>query len=151
MNSNTQWCLLTVVGCLAGFLAATIQPLASVEASRVLSVDESTLAIGGCPNKGCVDKTCKTTGCSFTDLVCTRDGDTKCRKIAKNNYARCGAEGSRTGYSCEETEGAGCVTKYAGDQEPGEGSNPGTCPEANCKADGSCGPKKYTCKADSCE
>ena len=154
MNSAARVALLTIViGCLIGSLTAIGVPPGAGSKARVLSLQELQQSLGGsCPDRGCENKTCATTGCSSTEQFCTKVASTtKCRKTLKNNYARCGAKGSKTGFTCTESSGNGCVTIKVGDQVPGQGGAPATCPETACDDDGgSCGDTWFTCTATAC-
>ncbi len=104
---------------------------------------------GACPNIGCETERCR------TDMSCTVVAlsyylcvplNTKCFKIATNNFARCGAPGSQNGFTCSETSGAGCVIQKSGDQ-----NDQGQCSATSCTMDaGTCGTTSYTCTATAC-
>jgi hypothetical protein len=124
--------------------------VAIVPASRasVLTQTDTAPIIGAaCPNVGCVDKTCVTqdTGCprGWTGFCEVSNG--KCRKLAPNNFARCGDANSKAGFTCSETTNGGCAALMTGDTNAG-----GTCPEGQCVKSASCGSTAYVCTSTAC-
>ncbi|MFO1044299.1 MAG: hypothetical protein U0941_21145 [Planctomycetaceae bacterium] len=123
-------------------LALLLQTMEGPSAATHLDSD-ARIALGGCSNTGCDNKTCDATGCQYKEEFCTKV-DTKCRKVTSNPFARCG--GAKDKYNCSEVSGGGCVVIMTGDQ-----TATNTCPEANCTPSGStCGSTKYTCTATAC-
>lgn len=150
---NMSCVLSSIAGVVTGMclLALGSNPAAARPLER-LELSES---LGGCPNTGCESQSCNTNGSCIKQglfyFACSKfrnsSGTDKCLKLISNPFARCGDPGSKTGFSCSETSGGGCVSQKLGDLN-GEGE----CTATSCTvASGTCGNTKYTCTATGCE
>ncbi|MFO1044298.1 MAG: hypothetical protein U0941_21140 [Planctomycetaceae bacterium] len=139
--------LRNVVCVITGMVAGLVVFHASSEALLLNLADAAPVLGGACPNIGCVDKTCSTQNGAcprgWTGF-CTVDSG-KCRKIATNNFARCGDADSKPGFTCSETTNGGCAALMTGDVDA-----KGQCPEAQCVKSASCGTTSYTCTSTAC-
>lgn len=138
----------TIFGCVAGVVAGVVP---SPNPARCLTFRESVQIVAGdCQDTGCTNVTCKVdaggaNACTISDTICTAAG-TSCQKISKNNFAKCGDKGSKPKFNCTATPDNMCVKIKKGKQEAD-----GSCPEANCKDDSTCGDAWLKCVATACE
>lgn len=136
-----------IATCIAAGLAVGLATFPVPSQSRILSEAAAAPILGGaCPNVGCVDKTCEAKDAcprGFTGFCEVADG--KCRKLAPNNFARCGDANSKPGFTCSEATNGGCAAIMTGDVNAS-----GLCPEAQCVKSASCGTTSYTCTSTAC-